>query len=546
MADKNTPPTPAPPGENLVHDVILGDIKRGRRASYKILIPSGIYAFLCITLIAYAVFFEVNGALAVGALLLSQSGLISSVYVFLVVRFWLTEDEIVVSKKFINEKSARIPYDHIHGLSTTTSFTEKLLGLTSLDIETSSDKSLSNDRLRYIPVEEAQEIIDYVHAVQAKGYAGQSLKDEVVEAEASGGADAGQEEAFDFSDFSSIRVFLYSLLRLRIRKLLIAFYGLFLFFQNIADFFEDLGFAYVVNSYGESFNTAGPFETVRLVLLGLVILISVCLVGSVFIECIRIYGFKVTKKNHSIAVTRGLITESMSSIDLDRIYGVNVYQSIPQRVAGYASLNLYVMGDASHNDGYKDTVLGEVILHPCIQVDDIPAFLGVFVPEYAKAYAVEPQLYLSPQARGRIMRQTLYKYLLLLAALGAILWVTKTHLFADDLISMVAIATVLAVIAITTAIGMVLSLIWELKHTSYTMKDGFLAKKRVRLESTSDYFPRRSLEYASFSQTPWQIKPRLCDFASEVVGVAGFTINELSLEEGKAIMQWVRTGVEPK
>ncbi len=552
--DQNCNPLPDLPTEaTQSHDAFQGDIQRERRASYKILIPSGIYTAFCIAIIAYAIIYDSNGALALGTILLSQSSFWKQLYSCLVVKFWLGEEELVVTKKFINEKNARIPYDHIHGMSTTTSFTEKLLGLTSVDIETSSDKSLSNDRLRYIPVEEADEIIKYVNGFQEKRYESQ---DAILEHEVEHAAESEEKpatsddflckeaQAFDFSDFSSPRVMIYSFLRLRIRKILIAFYGLVLFYQNIDDFLEELGFGSVVNAYGESFSGASPFEIVRLVLLGLMILLSVCFVGIIFIECIRVYGFEVQKLSHSIAIKRGLFTESKSSIDLKRIYGINIHQSIPQRIAGYATLNLYVMGDANKNDSFKDTVFGEVILHPCILVEDIPAFLEIFVPEYADAYSVEPQLYLSPKARGRIMRQTLYKYLLLLAALRGLLWAFE---YANaDAMTLIVVMTILGMVAITTAIGMVLSLVWELKYTSYTMKNGFLVKKRIRLESTSDYFPRRSLEYAGYTQTIWQIRPRLCDFTSEVVGTSGITINELSFPEAISIIEWVRTGVEAK
>ncbi len=286
---------------------------------------------------------------------------------------------------------------------------------------------------------------------------------------------------------------------------------------------------------------ASVVSIVNTSLLIIAILISISLISIVIFECFRIYGFKVTNSENNVYIKRGFLSEAISSIQKDRIYGVGIHQSIPQRIYGYATINLFVMGDAAKNDSRDDTNRGEIVMHPCIRVEDIPVFLETFIPEYAQAHTLEPHLYLTRKAKGRKVRQVIYLYSIVLV-LGY-LAVDYMALYITDFFALIVLDTLVILTVFLIGVCVAVGLMWDIKQTSYVVSKGFLANRRVRLETSSQYFPRRSLEYAQCKQTIWQIRPQLCDFVSETVAISDIKIDELSLDEAMRIVEWVETGI---
>ncbi len=519
----------------FVRDELLGEMKKGRRGSAKILIPYLIGLPLMIGLLIYGIFHDEEVLYALSIVLLTRYAptFLQAVIYLASVQFWLEKKEIVVRQKIITEKITRVPYDHIHGVSATSSVIERALRLVTLDIETSSDKSFANDKLRYIPKDEAYELMEYINGARFAEGAVSADEKAVEEAEDS-------VEQYDFSDYKKPKIIGYSFLRLRVRKIFIAIYGAALFVHSIDNLLESMGANESLTAFEESMSGASIESIVNTSMLIIMLLLSLSLIGIVIFECFRIYGFKITNTQNALLIRRGFFTEAISSIQKDRIYGVCIHQSIPQRIYGYATINIYVMGDAANNDKRDDTTTGEVVLNPCIKVDDIAHFLEVFIPEYALAHSLKTHLYLTKPAKGRIIRQSIYAYSTVLVLTYIVVGYLPNSI--DNFFVLIAIDTLLTVTVLLIGVCAAIGVLWEIRQTSYAVDRGFLVKKKVRLETSAEYFPRRSLEYAQYKQTIWQLKPKLCDFVSETVAVPNISIDEMTVAEAQDIVKWVQTG----
>ncbi len=321
---------------------------------------------------------------------------------------------------------------------------------------------------------------------------------------------------------------------------LLTFSGIVILVSGFSDFFELFGFDHFIFGFAHSHQTIDRFTIVQTTMTLFFILLGIIIVASAIGEMLRIYGFEIENSPKALLIKRGLLTETLSSVQKDRIYGLGVDQTILQRIFGFATLKIYVMGDAFKGDRQNDTEVGELILHPCIELAGINTFLNVVLPEYGKAYQIEPHLYLTKRGEYRIIRKTIYIY----ATVLVLAYILSSYLPAwiDNIIALVILNTLIMMAVLIFGICVTLSTMWELRRDSYALSRDFLVKRKVRLETSTDYFPRRSLEFAQYKQTLFQLKPQLCDFISETVAVSDIKIEEMTMEEAHEILHWVETG----
>ncbi len=94
-----------------------------------------------------------------------------------------------------------------------------------------------------------------------------------------------------------------------------------------------------------------------------------------------IYKFKITKRGNDIQISYGLLEKHTNTFSYDRIKAVKITQGLVQRMLGFASIRLEVIGYTNNTgDDNKDADLG--VLVPFCKYDEIGEILGKVLPDY--------------------------------------------------------------------------------------------------------------------------------------------------------------------
>ena len=119
-----------------------------------------------------------------------------------------------------------------------------------------------------------------------------------------------------------------------------------------------------------------------LILLGAMLLFSLfSLIGSALYSFVAYYGFTVTRQNDRLEISYGLLDKHTNTFRYDRIKAVKISQGIVQRLLGFATVRLEVIG-YTVGDGDTKNAAGIGVLVPFCRYDEIPGILERVLPDY--------------------------------------------------------------------------------------------------------------------------------------------------------------------
>lgn len=93
------------------------------------------------------------------------------------------------------------------------------------------------------------------------------------------------------------------------------------------------------------------------------------------------YKFKITKRGNDIQISYGLLEKHTNTFSYDRIKAVKINQGLVQRMLGFASIRLEVIG-YTVNSGDDDKNAGLGVLVPFCKYNEIGEILGKVLPDY--------------------------------------------------------------------------------------------------------------------------------------------------------------------
>ena len=119
-----------------------------------------------------------------------------------------------------------------------------------------------------------------------------------------------------------------------------------------------------------------------LITMGAMLLLSTfSFIGSIVHSFVGYYDFTITKRDNNVRISYGFFEKHTNTFSYDRIKAVKISQGIVQRLFGFASIRLEVIGYTveSGNDD-KNSAIG--VLVPFCKYDEIEEMLGRILPDY--------------------------------------------------------------------------------------------------------------------------------------------------------------------
>lgn len=119
-----------------------------------------------------------------------------------------------------------------------------------------------------------------------------------------------------------------------------------------------------------------------LITAGAMLLFSIfAFIGSIIHSFVGYYNFTITKRDDNIQISYGILEKHTNTFSYDRIKAVKISQGLVQRILGFASIRLEVIGymNDSDNDN-KNADLG--VLIPFCKYDEIDEILDKVLPDY--------------------------------------------------------------------------------------------------------------------------------------------------------------------
>ena len=104
-------------------------------------------------------------------------------------------------------------------------------------------------------------------------------------------------------------------------------------------------------------------------------------IGSIIHSFVGYYDFTITKRDNNVQISYGLLEKHTNTFSYDRIKAVKISQGLVQRMLGFASVRLEVIGyTVNSGDDDKNADLG--VLVPFCKYDEIGEILGRVLPDY--------------------------------------------------------------------------------------------------------------------------------------------------------------------
>ena len=114
---------------------------------------------------------------------------------------------------------------------------------------------------------------------------------------------------------------------------------------------------------------------------GLLVCSLFTFVGCIIHSFVGYYKFLITKRGNDIQISYGLLEKHTNTFSYDRIKAVRITQGLVQRMLGFATIRLEVIG-YTVNTGDDDKNAGLGVLVPFCKYSEVGEILGRILPDY--------------------------------------------------------------------------------------------------------------------------------------------------------------------
>ena len=280
----------------------------------------------------------------------------------------LADSEIKCNRGVLFKKRSVLDYKKVHAINKKQSIIQMLFGIAVLTVDSGSANTSHQAEITII---EKNTVVDALIGEL------KSLKESGIR---SGAGEQKTEEVL-ISDkdslyrFTSAKKMLYTLINIASTVFYIALFAvLAIIVLGLSKAMLRLDF---LGTWGQYFLYA------FLITLGGVLLFSVfSFIGSIIQSFVGYYNFTVTKCDNNVQISYGLLEKHTNSFSYDRIKAVKIMQGLVQRIFGFASIRLEVIGYTVGSGDDNDSNAGIGVLVPFCKYDEIDGILGKVLPGY--------------------------------------------------------------------------------------------------------------------------------------------------------------------
>ena len=310
---------------------------------------------------------DVVAALPIFAIAMAVVYLVLTAYSILYYRtsgYELAEREIKCKRGVLFRKRSVLEYTKIHAVNKKQNIIHKLFGIAILTIDSGSTNTSHQAEIL---------IIEKAKTVDALMAELNLLK----EGEERAVSDQAEEVLLSDKDnlyrFTSKKKMLYTLINIASSLFFTAIFGVFSVIVigacKLALQIDALG------TWGQYFLYS------LLITVGAMLLVSVfTFIGSIINSFIGYHNFSVTRRGGDIQISFGLLERHTNTFSYDKIKAVKISQGFVQRMLGFASIKLEVIGYVNDSQSDRGEDIG--VLVPFCKYDEVGEILGRILPDY--------------------------------------------------------------------------------------------------------------------------------------------------------------------
>lgn len=276
----------------------------------------------------------------------------------------LKEKEIYCTRGVLFKKQSILDYSKIHAVNKKQGLIQRMFGLATITVDSGSTNTSHQAEITIIEnVELVDSLIEEIKARQNGNFSNDYVDDPVIEEKI---------EKENLYNFTAKTKFIYTTLNTLGGLIGVLFCFVFGFIV-----------LNIINNYiGFSDGDVGLFE-ILFGFLGLSLLtIAGIAFSSIIISFVQYYDFRIFRTSDSIEINYGLFTKQQNTFKLNRVKGIRIKQRIIQRLFGFATINLEVIGysNTTSNNNQQAQAIG--VLIPLCKYKDINLYLDKILPNY--------------------------------------------------------------------------------------------------------------------------------------------------------------------
>ena len=279
----------------------------------------------------------------------------------------LTENEIKCNRGVLFRKRSVLDYQKVHAINKKQNLFHRIFGIAILTIDSGSTNTSHQAEITIIEKDKvADALLNELNLLKEGGTRNAEStqpKDELL---------LSDEDSL--YSFTSGKKMLYTLINIASTAFFTAlFAALTIIVLGICKLMIRQSF---LGTWGQYFLYA------FLITVGAMLLFSMfSLIGCLIHSFVGYYKFKITKRGNDIQISYGLLEKHTNTFSYDRIKAVKITQGLVQRILGFASIRLEVIG-YTVNSGDDDKNAGLGVLVPFCKYDEIGEILGKVLPDY--------------------------------------------------------------------------------------------------------------------------------------------------------------------
>ena len=277
----------------------------------------------------------------------------------------LTETEIKCARGVIFRKRSVLDYRKVHAINKKQNLIHRIFGIAVLTVDSGSTNTSQQAEITIVEKSKTVDLLVYELNTLKENGTRSDVNTSVTEELLLSDNDS-------LYHFTSKKKMLYTLINIVSTAFFIAILGILaiivigvckLMLENNS-----------IGSWGEYFLFA------VLITIGAMLLFSVfSFIISIIYSFVGYYKFNITKCGNNIQISFGLLEKHTNTFSYDRIKAVKISQSLVQRMLGFASIKLEVIGYTNDTEN-NNVELG--VLVPFCKYNEIDEILGKILPDY--------------------------------------------------------------------------------------------------------------------------------------------------------------------